>query len=447
MVFGTLVGPGPVLDQDRSQLTGKPRPRVPIYDAGNPVQKKVLKSGLTILVQEQRTSDRVAGAVAVRMGTIYESDDDAGRGQVLIKSILAGTQKKSSAEVALRLLAAEAQLESGAGPDLGQISISTKREQVEAAIDLLAEVTLQPAFPDTAVDGMRQRALTYAADQDENPVRASYSMFLASMYRGSPLQRSVAGTVSGLAGCRRKDVLELYKKYFVGGNMVVCFVGNFDGKKVMARLEKAFAATPPGKALVPIPGDAAPLAADTTLTAERDILAPVMTLGYPAPGYMDPDYAAFKIIESYLASPDRSPITYWLPQAGVAASVGVLYPPYPKRSSLAVYLTAPPNQIAAARDTVVSVLGRLKTQPLDDEEYAEQLKRVQEGTFANQGDPLARARSMSQFEVAGAGYDFHRRFEQTLLGLNAERVRAAAEHWFTHSCASTIAPVKSESKP
>jgi predicted Zn-dependent peptidase len=406
-----------------------------------------LKSGLTILVQEQRTSDRVAGAVAVRMGTIYESDDDAGRGQVLIKSMLAGTQKKSSAELALRLLAADAQLESGAGPDLGQISIATKREQVEPAIDLLAEVVLQPAFPDTAVDGMRARALTSAADQDENPVRASYSMFLGPMYRGSPLQRSVAGTVSGLAGCRRKDVLALYKKYFVGGNMVVCFVGNFDGKKVMARLEKAFAATPAGKALEPVPGEPVPLAADTTLTSERDVLAPVMTLGFPAPGYMDPDYAAFKIIESYLAAPDRSPITYWLPQSGIAASVGVLYPPYPKRASIAVYLTAPPNQIAAAKDTVVSVLGRLKTQPLDEEEYAEQLKRVQDGTFANQDDPLSRARSMSQFEVAGAGYDFHRRFEQSLLGLNAERVRAIAERWLTHSCEATITPVKSESKP
>jgi predicted Zn-dependent peptidase len=424
----------------------KPRPRVPIYDPGTPVLRKVLKSGLTILVQEQRTSDRVAGAVAVRMGTIYESDDDAGRGQVLIKSIVAATQTKSSAELALRLLAADATLESGAGPDLGQISISTKREQVEPAIDLLAEVTLQPAFPDTAVDGMRQRSLTYAADQDENPVRASYSMFLASMYRGSTLQRSVAGTVSGIAGCRRKDVLALYKKYFVGGNMVVCFVGNFDGKKTMARLEKAFAATPAGKALTPVPGDPVPLAADTTLTAERDILAPVMTIGYPAPGYMEPDYAAFKIIESYLAAPDRSPITFWMPQSGVAASVGILYPPYPRRASMAVYLTAPPNQIQAARDTVTSVLGRLKAQPLDEEEYREQLKRVQDGTFANQGDPLARARSMSQYEVAGAGYDFLRRFEQSLLALNAEGVRAAAERWFTHSCESTITPVKSASK-
>jgi predicted Zn-dependent peptidase len=228
--------------------------------------------------------------------------------------------------------------------------------------------------------------------------------------------------------------------------MVVCFVGNFDGKKVMARLEKAFASTPAGKRLDPVPGDPIPLAADTTLTAEREMLAPVMTFGYAAPGYLEPDYPAFKMIEAYLAAADRSPITLWMPQTGLAASVGVLYAPYPKRSSIAVYLTAAPNRIEAARDTVDAVLERLKTQPLDDGEWATQLERVQNGTFANQSDPLVRARSMSQFEAAGAGYDYLRTFERGLLGLNAESVRAAAERWFTHSCESVITPVKSESK-
>src|SRR5437870_1319554 len=134
-------------------------PRVPIYDPGTPVQKKVLKNGVTILVQEQRTSERVAGAVAARMGTVYESDDDAGRGQVLIKAMIAGTQKLKPVELALRLLAADAKLEAGVGPDLGQIAITTKREQVDQAIDLLSQVVLEPAFPDTAVDASRQRPL------------------------------------------------------------------------------------------------------------------------------------------------------------------------------------------------------------------------------------------------------------------------------------------------
>jgi predicted Zn-dependent peptidase len=443
MAVLAFFAPSPARAQDR--VIPPAKPRVPIYDAGAPVMKKVLKNGVTILVQEQRTSERVAGAVALRMGTLYESDDDAGRCQVLIKSITGGTESKSPAELALRLLAADATMESGAGPDLGQITISTKREQVDNAIDLLADVTLHPSFPDTAVDATRQRALTAAADQNENPLRASYSMFLGAMYRGSVLARPVAGTVSGIADCHRRDIVALYKKYFVGGNMYVCFIGNFDGKKVMTRLEKAFAVAAPGKGPEEVPGDPAPLAADTTMTAERDIMAPVMTYGFAAPGYKDKDYPAFKIIESYLGSADRSPIALWMPQTGLAGSVGVLYAPYPKRSSMAVYLTTTPVKLAAARDTVAAVMDRLRTQTLDPGEWTEQLKRVQNGTFQNQNDPLARARSMSQFEASGAGYDFPRRFELDLLQLNAEGVRSAAERWFKHSAEASITPVRTDS--
>src|SRR6267378_2183695 len=446
MVGSILLFPGASRGQEKVVPDMKPRPRVPIYDPGAPVQKKVLKNGLTILVQEQRTSERVAGAVAVRMGAIYETEEDAGRGQVLIKAIVTGTQNHPPVELALRLLAADAKVESGVGPDLGQITITSKREQVEQAIDLLTEIVTHPSFPDTAVDASRQRALTLAANENENPLKAAYSMYLGAMYRGSPLARPVYGTVSGIADCRRKDVAALYQKYFVGGNMVVCFVGNFDGKKVLNRLEKAFAAIPPGAALKPMPGDPVPLAADTVMTAERDLSASCLVYGFPAPGYTNPDYAAFNIIESYLASTDRSPIAFWLPQRDLAAGVGVVYPPYPARSSIAVYLGAVPARLAAARDTVAAVMARLKTQPLDQGEWTEQLERVQNGTFLNQNDPLVRARSMSQFEVAGSGYDFLRRFEESLLKLNPESVRAAAERWFTHSSEATVTPVKSESK-
>ena len=73
------------------------------------------------------------------------------------------------------------------------------------------------------------------------------------------------------------------------------------------------------------------------------------------------------------------------------------------------------------------------------------LKRVQNGTFLSQNDPLVRARSMSQFEASGSGYDFPRRFELDLLQLNAEAVRAAAARWFTHSVEASIIPVRSDS--
>jgi len=441
------LSPGSARSQDERPAPVKPPPRVPIYDPGSPVQKKVLKNGVTILVQEERTSERVAGAVAVRMGSIYEADEDAGRGQVLIKSIIAGTQKSSPAELALKLLAAGASLESGAGPDMGQVTISTTREQVDPAIDLLAECVLSPSFPDTAVDASRQRALTVAAGESESPIKAAYTMYLAAMYRGSPLARPVAGTVSGIADCSRKDVVALHQKYFVGGNMVVCFVGNFDGKKVMTRLEKAFAAAPRGTALTPVAGDPIPLAADTSMTAEREILASCLTYGFAAPGYTDPDYAAFKIIESYIRSADRSPITFWLPERRLATGVGVLYPRYPRRSSIAVYLGAMPPQWKAARDTVQSVFQQIAKWPLGEGDWGVHLRRVHDGFFNDQSNPLVRARDMAFYETMGLGIDYPHQFETRLLALKPEDVRDAAARWFTHACEVTFLPSKAGSRP
>jgi len=446
ILAATLLSPGFVQAQERVVPNVPARPRVPIYDPGSPVLKKVLKNGVTLLVQEQRTSDRVAGAVALRMGTLYESDDEAGRGQVLIKAITAGTDRASPAELALRILAADATLQAGVGPDLGQITIGTKRERVDQAIDLLSEIVLQPSFPDTAVDASRQIALRAAADEQENPLKAAYSMFLATVYRGSPLARPVAGTVSGLADCSRKDILSLYHRYFVGGNMVVCFVGNLDGKKAMAHLEKVFATAARGTALQPVAGDPVPLAADTTLTGERDMVATCLVVGYPAAGYAQPDYPAFKVIESYLASEDRSPITLWLPQNGLAQGVGVVFPPYPKHGSIAVYLGSAPHNVGQARDSVTTIMKRLGQYPLEETEWQTHLKRVQNGMFDNQNDPMVRARSMSQYEVGGVGYDWPRRFELGLLKLNAESVRAAAQRYFTHACTVLLSPPKSESK-
>src|SRR2546427_13166599 len=119
MVGSILLLPVAARGQEKVVPEMKPRPRVPIYETGAPVQKKVLKNGLTILVQEHRTSERVAAAVADRLGAMYEPDEDAGRGQGLIKAIVTGTETHPPVELALRLLAADAKAESGAGPGLG----------------------------------------------------------------------------------------------------------------------------------------------------------------------------------------------------------------------------------------------------------------------------------------------------------------------------------------
>ncbi len=357
----------------------------------------------------------------------------------------AGTTKQSPIELKLRLLAINADFQSNSGPDFGQIEITTKREGAAQAAALLGEVVLAPSFPDTSVDAARLAALRRAGGESESPLNATYGILLRTLYQGSPFERPVAGTVAALSGARRSDVSALYKKFVVGGNTFVVFVGNFDGKKMMSDLEKIFLAIPAGSAPAPTGATPAPLAADTVVTQEGDFRMQSLAYGFPAPGFGEPDHAAFMVLTSYLASADRSPLVYWLPTQRIAAGVGVIYAPYPTRSSLAVYLGASPERWQAARDSVDAVLKRLTTEVLGEGEWSTQIKRVQNSYFVNQGDAQWRASQMSYLEAVGRGYDYPRRFETELLKLTPEDVRAAAARWFTHHAEAIISPRGSDS--
>jgi len=422
------------------------RARVPMYDPGQPIQRKVLKNGVRLLVQEQRTSEKVAGVVALRMGTRFETEDESGISQILMRSITAGTTKRTPAQLQLELLAATGTIESSAGPDMGQMSMATTREGTSKAVDILADIVQNPSFPDTAFETARSYYLAKASDELESPIPSTYAIFLRTLYRGTPFERPAYGRLHSISECRRADVVALYRKLFVGGNLTVAFVGNFDGKKVMADLEKAFATVPPGPPPAAPKAQEASLASDTTVTEDRPFFAQSLAYGFAAPGYDDPDYPAFLVIDSYLRSGDRSPIAYWLPERHIATGVGVLYPRYPGRSSMAVYLGALPTKWKAARDTVANVMGRLKTDPLDKGEWGVHIRRVQTGYFHDQTSPLVRARDISRYETQGLSQDYPKEFETRLLKLTPEDVRAAAERWFKHSCEVTLIPTQSGSR-
>jgi zinc protease len=440
--------PPPTVAQERVlPPAGPAKPREPIYDPGQPVLRKVLKNGVVLVVQEARTTDKVAAAAALRMGTRYEDELSAGLSQIVMRSLTKGTEKLSPIELQLRLLAHKVNIESGVDADFGQVAVETVRENAAPALDLFAEILTTPSFPDTSVEAARGAFLTKAADDVESPIASTYTMFLEAMYPGSPFGRPPHGRVQSISECRRSDVVALYKKYFVGGNLAVAVVGNIDGKKVMAQLERLFATVPPGPAAAPQGTDPTPLAADTLITQSRPILARSMVYGYPAPGYTDPDYAAFMILDSYLRSGDRSPLTYWMPQRNEAAGVGIVFPPYPKRSSIAVYLAASPTKYNAARDTVAAVLGRLRDVPLDEGDWGVHVRRAQTAFFFNQNEPLVRVRNYSRWEVQGVTLDYPKQFESALIKLKPEDVRDAARRWLTHTVEVSLTPAPRTSEP
>ncbi|HEU4726207.1 MAG TPA: insulinase family protein [Candidatus Eisenbacteria bacterium] len=436
-----LLGAAPAGAQERVVPDSLPeRPRVPIYDPGQPVLEKVLKNGVRILVQEQRTSQNVAGVVAFRMGVRYETEETAGLGNMLLQAMLGGTTKSSASDFHVRLRGTNSKLSASVGADVGQIVIETDREHAAGAATLLADIALFPSLPDTVVEAVRVRATSDATFAAESPLPSAFGQFLSTMCMGTPYQRIPQGLVTAIAQARRSDLLALHKRVSAGGNMTFVFVGNVDGKRLLAQLEKSLAAATAGPALEPSGPELTPLASDMSVTQQRPWLAHAVVIGYPAPGYLDPDFAAFAMIDSYLRSEDRSPIVYWMANREDAVSPGVVWSLFPTRGFLAVFFGATTEKLPAARDTTLAVLQRLRVEPLDKGEWTVQLKRVQDGYFFKQNEPVVRAKMLANYAAQGLPLDFPSRFETALLKLKPEDVRLAAERWFTHSCQVVLGP-------
>lgn len=436
-----LLAAPPARAQERVVPDSLPeRPRVPVWEPGQPFLEKRLKNGVHLLVQEQRTSSAVAGVAAIRMGTRYEDEETSGLGNLLLQTMVLGTSKSSPAEFLVRLRGNNATMDAGIGADVGEIAIGTDREHAIGAASILADVVLNPALVDSSFEAVRVRSSSDATFAADSPLPAAYGEFLATMYAGTPYVRHLQGLVSAIAQARRSDIVALHKKVTVGGNLTIVFIGNFDGKKLMAELEKSFGAAAPGPPNPPAGPEPTPLAADTVIVKERPWLAHACVIGYPAPGYADPDYPAFAMIDSYLRSEDRSPIVYWMQVRDDAVSPGVVFTLFPTRGSIAVYFGATTEKLSAARDTTLAIFQRLKTEPLDKGEWTVQLKRVQNGFFDKQEEPLVRARMLARYVSQGLTVDYPKQFETTLLKLTPEDVRAAAERWFTHVCQVTLGP-------
>lgn len=416
------------------------RPRVPVYDPGLPVVEKVLKNGVRILVQEQRTSQSVAGVVAFRMGVRYETEETAGLGNVLLQTMIGGTTKSTASDFQVRMRGTNSKIEASVGSDVGQIVIQTDREHAAGAAALLTDIALFPSLPDTVFEAVRVRATSDATFAADSPLPSAFGHFLNAMYAGTPYQRIPQGLVTSISEARRSDLVALHKRIAAGGNMSVVFVGNVDAKRLMSQLEKSLAAAAPGPPLEPAGPEPTPLASDVVVAQERPWLAHAVVIGYPAPGYKDPDFPAFAMIDSYLRSEDRSPIVYWMATREDAVSPGVVWSLFPSRGSIAVFFGATTEKLPAARDTTIAVLQRLRVEPLEKGEWTVQLRRVQDGYFFKQSEPVVRARMFANYAAQGLPLDFPTRFETALLKLTPEDVRLAAERWFTHSCQVVLGP-------
>jgi zinc protease len=214
------------------------------------IHQDQLTNGLKILVAERHEIPVVNFWLTLDAG--YSADQFAVPGTARLASSLltGGTARRTALEISDELQLLGAQLSSGSNLDVSTVYLSALKNTLNGALDLYADVILNPVFPVADFERQQKLQLSAIANEKVTPLQMALRalpplLFGREHAYGLPLTGS--GTEDSVQSLTREDMVKFHSTWFKPGNATLIVVGDTTPAEIKPKLEKLFANWKPGK--------------------------------------------------------------------------------------------------------------------------------------------------------------------------------------------------------
>ena len=266
------------------------------------VQRVTLPNGLTVVVVEMHEVPVVDVSLLIDAGAVRDPADVPGLATFTANMLDEGAGTRAALDIADEVAFLGAQLSTGAGYDFATVSLHTPKRRLEAALDLMADVVLRPAFPDSEVArqrGLRQASLLQLRDQ---PVPMAGVAFPAIVFGVShPYGRPLGGNDSSTLRLTRGRVKSFYDAYYRPNVAQLLIVGDVTLAEARRLAEQRFGMWQRATVVVaPTATATAPAPRTFYLVDKPGAAQSVIRIGHVGVARSTPDYFALEVLNTIL---------------------------------------------------------------------------------------------------------------------------------------------------
>jgi len=169
---------------------GEPRPyRFPEFERGE------LANGLDVITVDLPGRALITASLVLPSGAVDEPDELGGVTSLMARALTEGTAHRDAIQLTEASERLGASLHAEAGWDGLSISVEVPAERLSAALELAAEVAIEPSFPAAEIDRMRDERMNDLLQAKADPRRRADDGFVETIYApGSTYGRPSAGT-------------------------------------------------------------------------------------------------------------------------------------------------------------------------------------------------------------------------------------------------------------
>ncbi len=227
---------------------GEPRPfSFPKFE------RTELSNGLGVIAVHLPGRALVSASLILPAGAVDEPAEQGGVTSLMARALTEGTKHHDAiglTEAAERL---GASLHAEAGWDGLSISVDVPGERLSQALELAAEVAMEPTFPAADVERMRDERLNDLLQAKADPRRRGDDAFVQTIYApGTPYSRPSAGTEETVPRLDAEATRALHARLLDPSRMTLIVGGDLDvvGGDVRSIAESRFGAWAPNSAAV-----------------------------------------------------------------------------------------------------------------------------------------------------------------------------------------------------
>lgn len=218
--------------------------------AGTPVEPKfpafqstTLPMGLKVYLIERKSIPTVQIDLMLDAGYASDQGIKAGTNRLAMDMLDEGTATRTSLQISEQLQKIGATVGTGSDLDASYVSLDALKANLDPALEIFADVILNPAFPAADFDRIKKQTLVGIQQEKTRPVQMALRTFPALLYGkghaySNPLTGS--GTEASVGSLTRDDLKAYHAAWFKANAATMIVVGDITMSELKLKLEKLF---------------------------------------------------------------------------------------------------------------------------------------------------------------------------------------------------------------
>ena len=341
-----------------------------------------LDNGQTVIIKQVKNNPIVTIDTWVKTGSINENDKNSGVSHFLEHLFFKGTKTHPTGEFDRILESKGAVTNAATSKDFTHYYVTIPSNYFDLAIDLHADMLLNPLVPRKELEKERKVVLEEIAKDANSPDEKVYDNLNEILYTTHPYKRKVIGSANVVGTITREGILDYYKTHYGPQNMITIIIGDVEPQHALDKVKANFKTTDVRKVTKNINKPEKPLTAKLVKIDYEPSQSGYLLLGFRGANALNSDTYALDVLSTILGEGRSSILNQVIKeQKQLAYSITAGNSTYKEDGIFVVNANFTPENVDKLQKAIFEEIAKIQTQGVTEDQLNRAKNVIERNTY------------------------------------------------------------------